>query len=123
MSETKYSVSRSPSWSWVHEKGNPRFTDHALDRYDERTLPDSISPERAWEESVEMNEILHWFNRQSHLETDRVRFYAGLSEEGRYGVAFPVTPNGNAVESILTVHSIKSFSSRPIRAFLHSVAQ
>ena len=71
MSEaTKYSVDRSATWKWVHERGNPMFTDHALNRYDERSPDDSISLERAWEESVSIDDILPWFERQSKL-TDR----------------------------------------------------
>lgn len=53
MSTAKYSVNRSPRSQWEHDTGR-RISDHALERWDERTPVDSVSPERALELSISL---------------------------------------------------------------------
>lgn len=84
-------------------------TEHALDRYDDRTPADAPAPERAWElgEDIAHPELLI----AAHAETpaDRVRLY----RRPQWGVAFLVVS-----PMVVTVWRPRDLNHGPTRAYL-----
>lgn len=91
----------------------PHFSDHALERWDDRTPDDAVSPETAWERGIDADELrMEVFADADGRAPDRVRVY-GTAE---FSVAFLVA-NGN----VLTVYRPEWIDNGAVRAYLFAL--
>lgn len=104
---TKYSVSQRTRW---HRAQGVRMSDHALERWDERTPDWACAPEVAWERG---EDILHTelVDCRMPYDHDRARVYNAVD----YCVVFPVRTH-----TITTVLDAARFDHAPTRSYLHS---
>jgi hypothetical protein len=108
---TKYSITWSTRWHWEHDEGNPRLTDHALTRWDERMPPSAVAPETAWEQSVGVDYINQHFD-----DTEEVRLYAERdAKDNRYAAVFIIRD-----DHVITMIRLGQLQYGPVRAYLHA---
>jgi len=105
------------------------LTDHAIDRYRQRTPHDcDVKPHTAWQRG---EWIKHPGVAQSDGEDhppDRVRIYCHGGASHEWGVAFlvtesehnPATAAGAVDNVVVTVNHLQGFDHGPSRAYLHS---
>lgn len=110
---TKYgSVNPRTRWTW---HGYPRMTDHAVDRWGQRTPVHSVSPETAFERSVDVSEIRENLTDRGGQTPERVHYFYEPSEEGSYAAVFLVRDG-----VIVTIYDRSSIKHGPTRAYLHA---
>lgn len=107
---TKYGV--SPRSRWVMQ-GNPRMTDHAADRWDERMPPHSVAPETAFEQALDVSEIRENVKSFSGDVPDETHYFYEPATEGSYSALFLVSEG-----VIKTVYSPEEVRHGPTRAYL-----
>ena len=115
--EYKYGNGVSGRARWAMPDNRPYMTDHALERWDERTPATSVSPEHAWEHGVDVTPIAEFVRPPgSPVIADRVRYYYDprpSDEGGRYGALLVV-----ADDVIKTVYEPSMINHGPSRAYL-----
>lgn len=110
----KYSTdttsAQSATWRWQHVHGHPRLSDHAIERYDQRTAPESVSPERAWRNGIDAGLVTSYFDGTRpaaevrwHPETDAVFISVG--------------------DVVVTTLVLRRVDDGAVRAYLHARAQ
>lgn len=122
----KYSVDKKSStltpterWRGLHD--NPHISKHALDRWDERTPPESRSIEYAYLRSKEC-EVAHKhseFCLSSGRRPDEVRVYGGVTDEGNQYFPLFIICNNN----IVTVYDTQYVKDEPLRKYLFAHVQ
>lgn len=122
-SKYKYGEFYSSEWRWRNEYGHPRITDHAAEKWDERTPPSAVSPEWAWLHSKRVKYLTECDDLTDRDGTtpDGVRLYYGRTLDGKgYTVVFLV--QARQIPCIRTVYPIEFFTESPVKSFLSAVA-
>ena len=113
---SKYQISASERWR-ISEPDRPYLTTHAQGRWDERTPPDSVSPEVAWDEGTDVAnlDMGYFANHQGDPECVRV---FGENDTTRPYCAIMIVMN----KTILTVLESRMIESVGVRAYCEAVA-
>lgn len=109
MSST-YSVPKSSQWAF----DNPRMSNHAAERWDERTPPDSISPEEAFEQSVDVSLVADAVEDKDGETPDELYYYYGTEAEESYGALFLVDVED---DTIVTVYRRRFVKDGAVRSY------
>lgn len=112
---TKYGLSRRMRWA---NAGNPYLTDAAEQKWDTRTPADSVAPETAFEQAVDVSVLA--LNLRSHRygEPDALYYYYDRTDDpawddDKYGALFVV-----ADEVVKSVFPLAFVDHGPTRAYL-----
>lgn len=111
-----------PVTDWGVNRGI-RLTQHAAARWDERTPPDSVAPETAYDHGVDLpGYITRGIENPDHGDLDRTRLFARRAgpTPGRtpYGAVFLIRDG-----HIVTVYTIDRFGDPPLEAYLWRFAE
>jgi hypothetical protein len=109
---TKYSVGQVQRWNLNHEV---RFSEHALERWDERTPLDSCAPETAWDRGVDIEHPRLVEGRNSP-PIDRARVYRNETT-GTWAV-FIVRD-----DVVVSVLAAATMQHGPTRAYLYGYGE
>lgn len=128
---TKYTVSERTRWQHEHDV---RLSDHAIDRYDDRTPPGAVSPETAFEASKPAGCIRHAreFKRlvsthdnrpDRHEPPDEVRLYCGYTPRGeRYTAIFIIRSSGG--DTVVTsVYPLAFIRDNRVKSYLNAITR
>lgn len=103
---------RSEREKWHKDHGNPRMTHHAANRWDERTPDDSVSPEYAYENGVDVSELREHFEDADGTVAHEIVYWYN---DG-YGVLFVIQSN-----VIVTIYKEEYLDSMKARLMLLGV--
>lgn len=109
---TKYSVSERTRWTF---HGFPRLTDHAADRWDERTPRDAVAPETAFEEGMDVSEVRDKVVDKGGQQPDQVVYWYERTNLEAYGILFIVRD-----DVIKTVYRAEWINDEPTQAYLQA---
>lgn len=113
MSSTKYGVSSRERWR-LNSDHNTTLSNHALERWDERTPAGSVAPERAFDDAIDVSELADRIG-----DADRVRYYYGETDAGDgYAALFMVLRRPEASDVCRTVLVPERVNHGPTRAYL-----
>lgn len=101
---TKYSISATARWA---NKRGVRFSDHALQRWDERTHSDSVSPETAFDRARAANEMAGYFDSISDGDCERVYCY-----QTRSGETMVMLARNGVIVTVLELKMVKDAATR-----------
>lgn len=113
---TKYSISPRERWR-LESDDRPRFTDHSIDRHNERTPNWSSSPETAYLQGVDLSEIVGLFTDNGGQTPDKAVFFAekrGVFDW--YGVVLLIRDR-----HVVTVYALSGLDA-PLKAYLETLA-
>lgn len=114
---TKYSVSPTERWR-LQSETRPRFTEHSLERFDERTPEWAHSPEHAYLEGIPLHGVLDLLTDKGGQTPERARLYAeSKSPSEYYGVVLIIRNN-----HVMTVLSLSGFEDKALQAYLEVLA-
>lgn len=114
---TKYSISPRERWRMQAET-RPRFTRHALNRYDQRTPHWAVSPQTAYEQGIRLSGMLDLFADADGSIPDRAVYNVELRSACEwYGVVLLIRDN-----HVRTVYSLTGMEDRALQAYLEVVA-
>lgn len=109
----KYEVNRSNQSQWEYDNGRS-FSEHSLERWDERTPPDSLSPERALELAIGQGTKIPFFTDK--FDVEELWYYEEHNDNRTYfGTLFLLKE-----KTVVTVLQ-RDQLCRPIRAFCEAV--
>ena len=114
---TKYSVSPRERWR-LHADDRPRFTDHSIDRHNDRTPDWASSPETAYLEGVTLVGLSRTvFTDKGGQTPEKAVFYAESRNGESYGIILLIRN-----QHVITVYSLQSLKAAP-RAYLEALAE
>lgn len=93
------------------ELDEPTWSQHALNRYDERTPSGSVSPERAWTEGISVQYALPAFNQGCYPKEVRLYRHANC-----HSIMIRMDSH------IVTVLLLELMNESGLRTYLHSLA-
>jgi hypothetical protein len=104
---------------WGHEH-DVILSDHAVfDRWDGRMPNDSVSPEFAWEHSVDVSEVSHILNYNEEHKHNSARVYEG---DG-YVAVFLIVEESSGLDTVLTVLNSEQLDEKATREYLKWAAR
>lgn len=114
---TKYTVSGRERWR-LNSGHNVRLSDHALERWDDRTPEDSSSPEHAFDNAVDVSELRENLVDNAGQVPDKAYYWYEKTGTASYGIVFLVHRYPETTDICKTVYKVGFIDHGPTRAYL-----
>ena len=114
-----YSISNRERWR-LHSDHETRLSEHSIDRWDERTPEDSVAPETAFDQSVDVSTIAHHLEDEGGQIPDEARFFYDADASKPYGIVFLVNRYPDTTNICKTIYRADMVHHGPTRAYLYA---